>query len=110
MKGYVGGGCVLGSDSRRSTDGDGGDRIAGYACHLLCVCVCVCVIFASQVVLVVKNLPANAGDVRLGFDPWIGKIPWRRCMATYSSILAWRILSTEEAWRTAVQGVAKSQI
>ena len=44
------------------------------------------------------------------FDPWIGKIPWRRCMATYSSILAWRILSTEEAWRTAVHGVAKSQI
>ena len=26
----------------------------------------------------VKNLPANAGDIRLGFDPWVGKIPWRR--------------------------------
>ena len=27
----------------------------------------------------VKNLPANAGDLReLGFDPWVGKIPWRR--------------------------------
>ena len=26
----------------------------------------------------VKNLPANAGDMRLGFDPWVGKIPWRR--------------------------------
>ena len=23
-----------------------------------------------------KNLPANAGD--LGFDPWVGKIPWSR--------------------------------
>ena len=34
---------------------------------------------ATQVVLVVKNLPANAGDVReCGFDPWVGKIPWRR--------------------------------
>ena len=34
---------------------------------------------ASQVVLVVKNLPANAGDVmRHGFDPWVGKIPCRR--------------------------------
>ena len=33
----------------------------------------------SQVVLVVKNLPANAGrHKRLGFDPWVGKIPWRR--------------------------------
>ena len=26
----------------------------------------------------VKNLPANAGDIRHGFDPWVGKIPWRR--------------------------------
>ena len=31
---------------------------------------------ASQVVLVEKNQPANAED--LGFDPWVGKIPWRR--------------------------------
>ena len=29
--------------------------------------------------LVVKNSPANEGDVRdKGFDPWIRKIPWRR--------------------------------
>ena len=38
---------------------------------------------ASQAVLVVKNLPANAGDVRelsliLEFCPWVEKIPWRR--------------------------------
>ena len=27
----------------------------------------------------VKNLPANARDVkRLGFDPWIGKVLWRK--------------------------------
>ena len=32
---------------------------------------------ASQVALVVKNLLASAGD-RLRFDPWIGKISWRR--------------------------------
>ena len=33
----------------------------------------------SQVVLVVKNPLANAGDVRNGgFDPWVGKISWRR--------------------------------
>ena len=25
---------------------------------------------------VVKNLPAKAGD--LGFELWVGKIPWRR--------------------------------
>ena len=29
-------------------------------------------------VLVVKNPPTNAGDVRHGFDPWVGKIHWRR--------------------------------
>ena len=27
---------------------------------------------------VVKNPPANAGDVRRGYDPWVGKIPWSR--------------------------------
>ena len=26
----------------------------------------------------VKNPPANAGDLRHGFDPQVGKIPWRR--------------------------------
>ena len=27
----------------------------------------------------VKNPPANVGDVkRCGFNPWVGKIPWRR--------------------------------
>ena len=26
----------------------------------------------------VKNLPANVGDMRHRFDPWIRKIPWRR--------------------------------
>ena len=34
---------------------------------------------ASQVALAVKNPPGNAGDIkRCGFDPWVGKIPWRR--------------------------------
>jgi len=30
------------------------------------------------VALVVKNPPAKAGDVKCGFNPWVGKIPWRR--------------------------------
>ena len=31
---------------------------------------------ASQVALVVKNMPDNAGDVkRCGFNPWVRKIP-----------------------------------
>ena len=25
----------------------------------------------------VKNPPANAEDIRDGFNPWVGKIPWR---------------------------------
>ena len=34
---------------------------------------------ASRVVLVVKNMPTNAGRCkRHQFDPWVGKIPWRR--------------------------------
>ena len=28
--------------------------------------------------ITVKNLPASAGDMRRGFDPWVGKLPWRR--------------------------------
>ena len=40
-------------------------------------------LWASQVALVVKNLPANAGNIRdMGFVPGFGrsprKIPWRR--------------------------------
>ena len=33
---------------------------------------------ASQVALVVKNPPANAGDMRHIFNPWVRKSPWRR--------------------------------
>ena len=36
-------------------------------------------IWGSQVELVIRNLPANAGDTRdVVFDPWVEKIPWRR--------------------------------
>jgi len=53
---------------------------------------------ASQVVLVVKNLLANAKDMRIGFDPWVGKIS-RGGHGTQSNILAWRIPWTEEPER-----------
>jgi len=34
---------------------------------------------ASQEVLVEKNLPDSAVDIKgQGFDPWVRKIPWRR--------------------------------
>ena len=38
-----------------------------------------CCVRNSQVVLVVKNLPDNAGDIRrCRCDPWVRKIPKRR--------------------------------
>ena len=58
-------------------------------------------------VLSVEGLPSGASGKepacqfrrckRLGFNPWIWKIPWREGMATHSSILAWRIPWTEES-------------
>ena len=35
-----------------------------------------------------RESDCNAGNMRSG--PWVRKIPWRRGMASYSSILAWR--------------------
>ena len=43
-----------------------------------------------------------------GFDPWVGKIPWRR-KQTHSSILPWEIPCTEEPGRLQSLEVAKSQ-
>ena len=52
----------------------------------------------SQVAPVVKNKFANAGDMRHGFDTYVGKICLREGMTmnTHSSILAWIIQWTEE--------------
>ena len=63
---------------------------------------------ASQVVLVLKNLPASAGDEReiglaLGLED-----PLEEGMATHSSILAWRILWTEEPGR--LQSIALQRV
>ena len=50
----------------------------------------------SHVALVVKNLPASAGDIRdAGLMPGSGRYP-EKGLATYSSILTWRIPWTEE--------------
>ena len=54
---------------------------------------------ASQVVLVAKNLPAKAGDVKHALE---------ESMAAHSSILGWRIPLTEEAgrlWSTGAQRI-----
>ena len=51
---------------------------------------------ASQVALVVKNPPANAGDIETWVQSLGGEDPLKEGMATHSSILAWRIPRTEE--------------
>ena len=43
----------------------------------ICMQVC-CSHEASQVTLMVKNLPTSAGDMSRAFDPWLVKIPWKR--------------------------------
>ena len=60
--------------------------------------------WASLVAQLVKNLPAMR---RPGFDPLVGKIPWRResYPLQYSDL---ENLMDRGAWRVTVQGVAKS--
>ena len=55
--------------------------------------------------MVVKNLPASAGD---GFNPWVGKIPWRRKWhwLQYSCLEDSMDRST---WRATVHGFTRSQ-
>ena len=60
--------------------------------------------------LLVKNPPANAGDMRQESDPWVGKIPWRRkwrrnplqysCLENPMSRGAWRAIvhRVTESW------------
>ena len=53
---------------------------------------------ASQVVLVVNDLPANAEDIKkmTQVQSQGQEDPLEEGMATHSTILAWRILWTEE--------------
>ena len=52
--------------------------------------------WASQVMLVAKSLPANAGDMGL-IPEW--EYPLEEDMVIHSSVLAWRITWTEEPGR-----------
>ena len=66
---------------------------------------------ASQVALMAKNLPANAEDVRdliIRVQSLGQEDPLEEGMATYSSILAWRIPTVRGAWQATVYGVANS--
>ena len=44
-------------------------------------------VWTSQVELVMKNLPANAGNKKYSFDPWPGKILWRKAWQPTSVFL-----------------------
>ena len=59
---------------------------------------------ASQVPLVVKNPPANAGDIGEGVQLLGWEDPLEKAMATHSSILAWRIPWSEEPGRLQFMG------
>ena len=56
------------------------EKTKGFYEFFMCgyIYVCICTTIGFSVALVVKNPPVNAGAMSLGFDPWIGKIPWRR--------------------------------
>ena len=54
---------------------------------------------ASQVAQVVKNLPANTGEVRDAGSIPGGEDPLEKEVANHSSILAWRIPQIEKPVR-----------
>ena len=60
--------------------------------------------------LVVKNPPANAGDIRDRGQPLGLEDPLEEDMATHYSILVWRIPWTGGAWLAIDHRVAKSGI
>ena len=61
----------------------------------------------SQVVLVVKNPPANATDKKHGFNPWVRKIPWRRAWQPTLVFLPAEFMD-RGAWRAVVHSITKS--
>ena len=63
---------------------------------------------ATQVALVVKNLPANAGDMRCGFDLWVGKIPWKRAWQ-HTPVFLPAESHGQRSMGAIVHGAAKSQ-
>ena len=56
----------------------------------------------------VRNLAASEGDVRHGFDPWVGKIPWRRKWQPTAVVLLEKCHGQRSLVST-VHGTAKSQ-
>ena len=46
--------------------------------------------------VVVQSLSANAADLRLWLDPWVGSIPWRRAWQPAPALLPGESPWTEE--------------
>ena len=66
------------------------------------------IIGASQVVLVVRNLSDNAGDIkRPRFDPWVGKMLWRRAWQPTIVFLP-RSPMERGAWRAVAHRLTQS--
>ena len=65
------------------------------SCELDCFALWSTYVGASQVALMVKNLPVSAGDKDTGSIPGSGRSPGCK-VATHFVILAWEILWTEE--------------
>ena len=57
-------------------------------------------------VLMVKNPPANAGDMKHGFGPWVKKILWSRACQLTPVFFPGKF---HGAWRVSINGVTKSQ-
>ena len=62
-----------------------------------------------QMVIMVKNPPANAGDRETQIRSLGWEDPQEEDMATHSNILAWRNPMDRRAWWAVVHGFAKSQ-
>jgi len=61
------------------------------------------------VVPVIKNPPANAGDIEM-LVRYLGlEDPLEEGMTTHSSIVAWRIHMERGAWQSTVHRLAQSQ-
>ena len=54
-----------------------------------------------------KQQPDNIRDKRCGFDPWTGKIPWRRAWQP-TSVSCLKNPMDRGAWWATVHGGAKS--
>ena len=75
--------------------------------HLGCFCVATRQKEASQMALVVKNLPANAGDIRDAVQSLGWEDSLEEEMATHSSILAWKIPWRGEPGRLQSMGLQR---